>query len=305
MRASGGLRAPETLQHRQQLRRIGPHGVVRIDFGIGDDPVRADHAVRGTGELRGMLRIGLSSSFAVREIIPRLPGFLDRHPALRIDLAMTDRRQNLVSEGVDVALRFGPLADSTAVARRIARGRRLLVAAPAYLAHAGAPAMPADLAQHALIVGPTGRAIEGWTFEKDGRTLSMRIEGRLTIDANEGAVAAAVAGLGIVSTGEWGCRIEVESGTLVEVLPDWRMETVDIFALFAAGRAANPSARAFAAYLADSFRKWRFSRCRAPSARYADVSCGRSGYARAPPRARSTRWSRCAARVRDSRRAAE
>jgi DNA-binding transcriptional LysR family regulator len=86
----------------------------------------ADHAARGTGEIRGLLRVGLSSSFAVREVIPRLPGFMDRHPALRIDLLMSDQHQDLLSEGVDVALRFGPLKDSNAVpiSKKPARRRR-------------------------------------------------------------------------------------------------------------------------------------------------------------------------------------
>ena len=108
----------------------------------------------------------------------------------------------------------------------------------AYLARAGTPAFPAELAEHAVIAGPTGSIAAGWTFHKDGRTLSVRVEGRVTVNANEGAVAAAVAGLGIVSTGHWGCRAELASGTLMHVLPDWQMEGVDVHAVFAAGRAA-------------------------------------------------------------------
>src|SRR5271155_3145985 len=87
----------------------------------------ADHAVRGTGELRGVLRIALSSSFGVREVIPRLPKFLDRHPALRVDMGISDQRQDLVVDGVDVALRLGPLPDSSAVARKLAEAPRVLV----------------------------------------------------------------------------------------------------------------------------------------------------------------------------------
>jgi DNA-binding transcriptional LysR family regulator len=83
----------------------------------------ADHAARGTGELRGVLRVAVSSSFAVREVIPRLPAFLAPHPALRVDLLMNDQRQDLLGEGIDVALRFGALADSTAIARRLGTAR--------------------------------------------------------------------------------------------------------------------------------------------------------------------------------------
>ena len=117
----------------------------------------AEQAVRGTGELRGTLRLGLSSSFAMREIVPRLPQFLDRHPALRVELVMDDQRQDLVAEGVDVALRFGDLPDSSAVARRLAAWPRVLIASPAYLQRAGTPRIPADLAGHAVIAGPSDR----------------------------------------------------------------------------------------------------------------------------------------------------
>jgi DNA-binding transcriptional LysR family regulator len=213
----------------------------------------AEHAARGTGELRGKLRIGVSSSLAVRELIPRLPAFLDRHPTLRVDLAMSDQRQDLVSEGVDVALRFGELPDSaTATARLLARCQRILVASPAYLEHHGAPATPAETAQHAMVAGPMSVTGESWTFEKEGRVLSVRVEGRITVSTNEAAVAAAAAGLGLVSTSQWGCRAELESGALVRLLPDWQMGTTALHAVFAAGRAAKPSARAFVDYLARS-----------------------------------------------------
>src|SRR6187549_834964 len=76
----------------------------------------ADHAARGTGELRGTLRVSLPLGFGLREVIPLLPAFMQLHPALRIDLSLTDRNEDLVAEGIDVALRTGPLADSSSVA---------------------------------------------------------------------------------------------------------------------------------------------------------------------------------------------
>ncbi|MGA7195916.1 MAG: LysR family transcriptional regulator [Roseiarcus sp.] len=207
----------------------------------------ADHAARGTGELRGSLRIALSSSFGVREVIPRLPKFLERHPALRIDLGINDQRQDLVVEGVDVALRLGSLPDSSAVARKLAEAPRVLAASPAYLERRGRPRNPEDFASHAMIIGPGPNA---WTFTKNGQRISVRVEGQLTTAANEGAVAGAVAGLGITLTSFWGCRAEIERGDLIRIMEDWAMDPVEVHALFPPGRAASPAARAFIDYLA-------------------------------------------------------
>ena len=217
----------------------------------------ADHAARGTGEMRGVLRIALSTSFGTREVIPRLPAFMQRHPHLRLDLLMSDRHEDLVRAGVDVALRFGPLSDSTATARRLGAPARVLVAAPAYLRRTGTPRTPADLASHSLIVGPAGPGEAVWTFQRNG-PISIRIAGRLSVTSHEGAIAAAVAALGIASTALWGCRAQLESRALVRVLGDWPMGTAEVHALFAAGRAAKPSARAFVEYLASSLSDFAY-----------------------------------------------
>jgi DNA-binding transcriptional LysR family regulator len=209
----------------------------------------ADYAARGTGELRGMLRVAMSSSFAVREAIPRLPAFMARHPALRIELLMSDHYQDLVSEGADVALRFGAMSDSSATARRLCAFERVLVASPSYLARAGVPVSPGDLAAHAVIAGPSG---VNWSFEREGRTASVRVDGKLGVSVNEGAVAAAVAGLGIAATAILGCRAELERGALARVLEGWRLAPVELHAVFPAGRAAKPAARALAEHLSAS-----------------------------------------------------
>jgi DNA-binding transcriptional LysR family regulator len=210
----------------------------------------ADHAARGTGELRGILRVAVATSLAIREVIPRLPAFLDRHPALRINFLMNDQRQDLIGESVDVALRLGVLQDSNATARRLGVSERLLVASPAYLDRAGVPETPANLASHSIIVGPAGSGPAGWSFKRDGRAMSIRVEARVSAAVNEGATAAAVAGLGILSTGSLACTAELASGALVRVLADWNMEAIEFHAVFPAGRAARPSARAFVDHLA-------------------------------------------------------
>jgi DNA-binding transcriptional LysR family regulator len=215
----------------------------------------ADHVARGTGELRGLLRVATSSAFALRGVLPHLSRFTDRHPNLRIDFTLNDDRQDLVGESVDVALRIGVLNDSTAVAIKIGAVRRVVVASPAYLAKNGTPSVPGDLADHAIIVGPAGRILEGWTFRRNGKACSVRLEGRFIVNSSTVAAAAAVAGLGVLSTGEISVMSELETGRLVRVLPDCEMGSADISVVLPAGRAAKPSARAFADFIAAEFRE--------------------------------------------------
>ncbi|MEM8798403.1 MAG: LysR family transcriptional regulator [Pseudomonadota bacterium] len=214
----------------------------------------ANHMVRGDGTLKGRLRIGCSTSFAVREVIPRITQFVEDNPDLKIDFVLTDAMQDLIDQAIDVAIRFGDLADSTLVARKIGRSPRMVVASPAYLEREGTPNVPADLANHKVVVGPSGMGPAGWNFTRNGKALSVRVEGQVTVTVNEAATAAALSGLGIITTSYWGCRSEIESGKLVQLLPEWEIGFADVNAVLAGGRNAKPSARAFTDYLVKSFR---------------------------------------------------
>jgi len=229
------------------LTDAGSEFLARIESVLGELD-EAEHAARGTGELRGILRIGLATTFAVREVIARLSNFMSQHPALRIDLMMVDEREDLVAEGVDVALRFGPLSDSTATVRRILVWPRVLVASRTYLGRAGIPIIPEDLPKHAIILGPASLGGH-WSFRKGDSATSIQVEGKLTITASLGAIAAAVEGLGILMTPFGACRRELEREELVRLLPEWDAGTVELNAVYASGRAAKPSARAFVDYL--------------------------------------------------------
>jgi DNA-binding transcriptional LysR family regulator len=222
----------------------------------------ADHAARGTGELRGILRVAASSAFAIRGVLPRLARFTDLHPELRVEFTLNDDRHDLVGESVDVALRAGVLNDSMAVARKIGVAHRIIVAAPAYLQRAGTPSVPGDLANHTVIVGPAGRGTEGWAFRRDGKAASIRVEGRFILNGTDAAAAAAVAGLGILSTADLSVLAELETGRLVRVLPDWEMGTIDINVILPAGRAAKLAARAFSDFMEAEFREVKAARDR-------------------------------------------
>jgi DNA-binding transcriptional LysR family regulator len=204
----------------------------------------------GAAELRGTLRIAVPAGIAMRAVIPLLPQFMRLHPRLKVDLLMQDKIQNLLWDEVDVAIRIGELAASSDRPRLIGVNHRLLVASPGYLEQHGAPSAPADLAHHSIVIAPPGLTAGAWTFERDGRKLSVRVEGRLTTSLNEGAIKSAVAGAGIASTGEWGCSEELARGELVKVLPEWSMGSEPVHAVFTAGRSGRRAAHAFADFIA-------------------------------------------------------
>ena len=209
----------------------------------------ADQQLRGGGALRGILRVGMPTSVALRDVIPRLRTFTEMHPDLHVQIMMEDRRQDLVREAVDVAIRVGKLTDASATARLIAQTPRTIIAAPSYLASAGSPEVPADLARHRIIGGPATAAPSAWAFERDGESLSIDLEPQVSFSDNEGAVAGAIAGLGVTSTTRWSCAREIEGGTLVRLLPEWKTQMISAYAYYPMGRGTRAAARAFIDYL--------------------------------------------------------
>ncbi|WP_027796651.1 LysR family transcriptional regulator [Paraburkholderia acidipaludis] len=214
----------------------------------------AEHSVREGTDLRGILRMSMPTSVGIREVIPRLQPFAEKHPELRIELTLGDQRQDLIRDAVDVAIRLGRLVDSTATARRITNIRRVVVAAPAYLERRGTPLVPADLSVHRIVGGPASAVPTAWKFAKEGQEITMDLEAHLWTDENEGAVAAAAAGFGITSTSEWACRRELEEGTLVRVLEDWQTADIPVHAYFPLGRATRAAGRAVIEHLVNSFQ---------------------------------------------------
>jgi DNA-binding transcriptional LysR family regulator len=211
----------------------------------------ADGAARGvSADLVGKLRICAAVTFARLHIIPHIKAFLDRHPALEVEVMLDDRQIDLLENGIDVALRMGELGDSSMTARRIVSGRRMVVASPDYLAAHGAPQVPADLARHEAVVylRDSGGATT-WTFERDSTELSVTVGGRLRVNAAEGVRAAVGAGVGVAIVSEWMFAPELASGEVVQLLPDWSLPTIDLWAVYPSGRLASAKARAFTAFV--------------------------------------------------------
>jgi DNA-binding transcriptional LysR family regulator len=210
----------------------------------------AEDAARGEDSLRGTLRLAVPVTFGTREVIPRLPEFLLRHPLLRIELSVSDLYQDLVAEGVDVAIRFGKLADSGFGARKIATLPVFVVASPAYLKARGAPISPADLAGHECLFGPNGFGRDTWMFKRGKTVISVEVRGRIHTSSGPAIHACAMAGLGVAQASSAMCGAELRSGALVALLRDYALEPVEVHAVFPSGPRPPAKVRALTDHLA-------------------------------------------------------
>ncbi|HEX4765717.1 MAG TPA: LysR family transcriptional regulator [Lichenihabitans sp.] len=234
-------------------RRVTPTdaGLAFLDRAkrIAHDLEDAEDAARGVDSLRGLIRIALSVTFGVREMIPRLKPFLDRHPQLRLDLVMSDDRHDLVAEGVDLAIRLGDLDASGFGSRRLATAQRLIIASRAYLAARGTPASPAELAAHDCVFGPGLAARQHWIFRRDGVQVTVETGGRINVNSGEGMMACVRAGLGIAMASEWMCRADLASGAVIRILEAYELAPIAVHAVYPAGPRPSAKVRALVDYL--------------------------------------------------------
>lgn len=214
----------------------------------------AEYAARGVDSLSGVIRVALPVVYGTRAVLPCLPKFLREHAKLRVEITMSDERQNLVTDGVDVAIRVGSLDSSTFGARKLASVERMIVAAPAYLERHGTPKTPGDLAGHECIMGHGGFGREHWRFRRNGTVLSVDVKARLQINSAPGILASVVAGMGIGIVSDVLAERELRTGEVVRLLPDYAMGAVDVHALVPAGPRPSAKVRAFIDFLVQALK---------------------------------------------------
>ncbi|WP_093535760.1 LysR substrate-binding domain-containing protein [Stenotrophomonas rhizophila] len=217
-----------------------------------DDMEDLQGMFRRDTQLKGRLRVDMSSGLARQLVIPHLPDFLARHPGLEIELSGTDRRVDLVREGFDCVVRVGPLDDNTLVARPLGVMHIVNCASPAYLAARGMPYSLEDLSHHALVhyVGTLGQRSPGFEYHDGQAYRSVPMRGAITVNSGEAYSAAALAGLGIIQVPRLGARVALASGTLVEVLPTCVAEPMPVTLLYAQRRHLPRRVAAFMDWMA-------------------------------------------------------
>jgi DNA-binding transcriptional LysR family regulator len=214
----------------------------------------AEDAARGLDSLRGLIRLALPVVYGTRKIIPLLPKFLALHPELKVEMAVSDARQDLVAEGADVAIRLGELDDSVFGARKLETLERMLVASPGYLRARGTPKRPADLAAHDCIFGPGNFGRDSWSFSRDGAEISVDVRGRIHTNSGPGAFASVMAGLGIAMVSTVMAGPEIKQGMLVPLLRGYRLSPVEVHAVFPGGPHPSTKVRALVDFLVEELK---------------------------------------------------
>jgi DNA-binding transcriptional LysR family regulator len=206
------------------------------------------------GEVSGRVRLGAGVAFGRLHVVRRLAPLLAKHPGLSVELVLADGAADLVEEGLDATIRIGAIADPSLVARRIGMTRRTVVATPAYLAQAGTPERPEDLAHHDCVLFTGLASGESWPFEGPDGPVLVPVRGRLRANSSEAVRAAVLADMGLYLAPLWLFAEELRDGRVVAVLPGWTPTLLPIQAVFPTRRQVPPRVRAVVEHLAAEFR---------------------------------------------------
>jgi len=208
----------------------------------------AENAVQALkNEPSGTLRVSCAVMIGINAIVPRLPEFHRAYPKIRLDLSLSDKFEDLVASGFDMAIRFGTMSDSSLIARKVMSARRIVCASPRYLESYGVPEKPDDLNQHnCLNLSTLGQMTNFWTFQDGDRVRHLEVRGNFTTDSGAAHYAAILAGVGIGRVTQLRAMPDLEEGRMVRLLEAHDLASpTPIYAVMPGNRNVIPAVRAF------------------------------------------------------------
>jgi len=211
-------------------------------------------AAQATVEPRGTIRLTAPIAFGVRYVTPAITEFLARHRDVRIDVSLSDRTVDLLEEGLDLAIRIGPLGSENLVARRLGETQVVACAAPSYLARHGTPVSPEDLEAHNCLTYAYASAPSQWRFvDAEGREHSPRVSGNLHSNSGDQLAQAAAQGAGVALHPGFIVGADIRAGRLVELLPGYAAARLPIYAVYPSRKHLSAKVRGFVELLAARF----------------------------------------------------
>lgn len=225
---------------------------------ILDEIADAEETLRGArSRPQGLLRVDVPVAFGRYLLLPALPEFTRRYPAIDLDIRLNDRVVDLVAERVDVALRVGALQQSGMVARRVAQVTVVTCAAPSYLTDHGEPKTPDDLREHRLLaLTPAGGGTPEWSFPPPYNARRLKLHFGMQFNTSEAPVIAAAAGLGITHTADLLVAEYVARDELKLILESYVMPGPPISLVYPSAGHQSAKVRVFSDFAADLMRRW-------------------------------------------------
>ena len=219
----------------------------------GIDEAEAEVTERG-GEAVGWVRINAPLTFGILHLAELWGAFKAQHPRVSLDVTLADRFVDLVEEGYDLAIRIGQLAGSSLIARQLATTRLVLCASPQYLAHAGTPHHPDELAEHELLAYSYIDSGDEWLFTGPDGPVTVRVAPTMRTNNGDTCRVAALLHQGIILQPTFLVGPDIEAGRLVEVLPQYRSIVLGIHAVYPTRKHLLPKVRLLIDFLVESFR---------------------------------------------------
>lgn len=254
-----GARLLERSTRRLALTAEGESFLARARRIVTDIEEAEAEVMRARAAPRGRLHINAGTAFGLHQLAPALADFLARYPEIEIELSITDRLVDLIEEQADIAVRSGHIPQGPYIQRKIVELRRVICAAPSYLARRGTPRTAADLADHDCVV-VAGDGLDRWPFKTAGGTEIVDVRPRVTTDDAEAALRLAIGGVGIIRMSDVIVGDPLREGTLVPLLADsHHVEPFALSALYPEGRQRLPRVAVFLQFLHERFSAapWR------------------------------------------------
>ena len=249
-----GVQLLQRTTRRQSVTDVG-HEFYGLAAQLISDMRDAEQSVaHGQMAISGRIRLALPLGFGVSQLAQPISEFLDRHPDIRIEVDLNDRRQDLIEENIDLAIRVGELEDSTLIARKLAKVHFAVCASPEYLRQHGEPRHPAEIAEHEVLVYSNVAVGRQWFYQRDGKQVSPRMSYRLS--ANNGEFLAAVASFGqaLVTGPVAFLQSYIDSGALIPILTEFARPEVGMYAVYPPGRLVAGRVRVLSDALYEHFQ---------------------------------------------------
>lgn len=207
-----------------------------------------------SGEASGLLRINAPFTFGLLHLAPLWVEFMAMHPRVTLDVTLSDRIVDLVDEGFDLAVRIARLPDSTLISRQLTRTRLVLCASPEYLRRHGTPRHPSELAHHAVAAYSLFSMGDNWVFNGPDGPVSVKVAPRLHSNNGDTCRMAALRHLGLVLQPSFLVGPDLQTGTLVEVMPGFQALELGVYAVYPSRKFVSPKVRLVIDFLADAFK---------------------------------------------------